>query len=58
MSSLVFETILFLLTLYKLYESIRGRCRRSIMRVILRDGTWAFSIIFGTHALPVRDDSH
>lgn len=46
LSSLAFETFLFALTLIKFFQSI-SRCRSSILFVFMRDGTWAFTLIFG-----------
>ncbi|RPD65628.1 hypothetical protein L227DRAFT_649668 [Lentinus tigrinus ALCF2SS1-6] len=47
---LAFETTLFTLTLYKFVTSIAERSvlgrRNSIMFVLMRDGTWAYAIIF------------
>ncbi|KAI0938655.1 hypothetical protein AcW1_001670 [Taiwanofungus camphoratus] len=46
--SLAFETILFGLTLVKFYSSVSRRLgKRSILFVLVRDGTWAYGIIFG-----------
>ncbi|GJE98011.1 hypothetical protein PsYK624_142330 [Phanerochaete sordida] len=46
-SSLAFETLLFLLTLVKFYHSVAHAFReQSILGVFLRDGTWAFALIF------------
>ena len=48
---LAFETTLFALTLYKFITSVSERSvlgrRNSIMFVLMRDGTWAYAIIFG-----------
>ncbi|EKM49218.1 uncharacterized protein PHACADRAFT_214457 [Phanerochaete carnosa HHB-10118-sp] len=49
LSSLVFETFLFVLTLAKCYRgNLKRRIarRRSVMFLFLRDGTWAFALIF------------
>ena len=48
-SSLVFETFLFALTLAVFLHSLRRRKRehKSIVYVLVRDGTWAFGLIFG-----------
>lgn len=46
LSSLAFETFLFALTLIKFFQSI-SRCRSSILFIFMRDGTWAFTLIFG-----------
>ena len=46
LSSLAFETFLFILTLIKFFQSI-SRERTSILFVFVRDGTWAFALIFG-----------
>ncbi|OBZ78058.1 hypothetical protein A0H81_02321 [Grifola frondosa] len=45
--SLAFETILFALTLVKLFRSVTCVLgRHSIVFVLVRDGTWAYAIIF------------
>jgi hypothetical protein len=47
-SSLAFETLLFVLTLLKFYQSIARSFReQSIIGTFVRDGTWAFALIFG-----------
>lgn len=47
--SLVFETILFLLTLVKFLVAVKqGWGRRPVMREFVTDGTWAYMLIFGT----------
>ncbi|RPD65625.1 hypothetical protein L226DRAFT_237225 [Lentinus tigrinus ALCF2SS1-7] len=47
---LAFETTLLVLTFYKFFTSISGRSvfggKHSIMFVLMRDGTWAYAIIF------------
>ena len=44
---MAFETTLFVLTLVK-FCSLFGQIRKqSIMLVLMKDGTWAFAIIFG-----------
>ncbi|TFK89675.1 hypothetical protein K466DRAFT_597610 [Polyporus arcularius HHB13444] len=47
---LAFETILFVLTLYKFATSVTGPSalgrKNSIIFVLMRDGTWAYGIIF------------
>lgn len=49
LASLVFEAFLFGLTMFAFYRSIlRTLGRRSMLFVFVRDGTWAFGIIFGT----------
>ncbi len=47
--SLAFETTLFLLTLYKFFSvlEINNFHRQPIMVTLVRDGTWAYAIIFG-----------
>lgn len=45
--SLVFETILFVLTLYKFgYAVQQGWGRRPVMKEFVADGTWAYTLIF------------
>lgn len=47
--SLVFETILFLLTLYKFLEAVRsGWGKRPVMQQFIGDGTWAYTLIFSS----------
>ncbi|KAI0711163.1 hypothetical protein C8T65DRAFT_739556 [Cerioporus squamosus] len=52
---LAFETTLFALTLFKFATSVTDRSvlgrRHSIMFVLLRDGTWAYAIIFAAMLL-------
>ena len=44
----MFETVLFGLTLAALPGRIRsGNARRSVVDIIVRDGTWAFAMAFG-----------
>ena len=47
--SLAFETALFLLTLYKFFSvlEITQFHTQSFMVTLVRDGTWAYAIIFG-----------
>ncbi|EPQ49796.1 hypothetical protein GLOTRDRAFT_51577, partial [Gloeophyllum trabeum ATCC 11539] len=53
--SVSFETLLFALTLFKCYQYQRLGWRRSpILRQFVRDGTWAFALIFGRRFLPVK----
>jgi hypothetical protein len=54
MSSLAFETFLFVLTLIKFFQTI-SRDRSSILFIFMRDGTWAFALIFGENAIPTGD---
>jgi len=43
-----FETILFVLTLVKFLAALRdGWGRTSVVYLLVRDGTWAFMLIFG-----------
>jgi len=45
--SLSFETVLFGLTLVKFFTSVSTRLgQQSIMYALVRDGTWAYAIIF------------
>ena len=47
-SSLAFETLLFVLTLVKFSQSVARSFReQSIVGIFVRDGTWAFALIFG-----------
>lgn len=47
--SLAFETLLFLLTMYKFVEAVRnGWGKRPVMQRFVGDGTWAYTLIFGT----------
>lgn len=49
LSPLVFEAYLFALTMYAFCRSVmRNLGKRSILYVFVRDGTWAFIIVFGT----------
>ncbi|TFK89678.1 hypothetical protein K466DRAFT_17068 [Polyporus arcularius HHB13444] len=52
---LAFETTLFALTLFKFATSVSGRSvvgrKDSIMFVLLRDGTWAYAVIFAAMLL-------
>lgn len=46
-SSLAFETFLFILTLVKFYHSVSCSFKeQSIIGIFLRDGIWAFALIF------------
>ncbi|KAA1478232.1 hypothetical protein DENSPDRAFT_661922 [Dentipellis sp. KUC8613] len=48
-TSLVFETLLFSLTVHKFVLAVRdGWGRRPVMRRFVTDGTWAFTLIFLT----------
>ncbi|KAI0785100.1 hypothetical protein C8Q75DRAFT_807956 [Abortiporus biennis] len=45
--SLIIQTILFLLTLVKYFQSVKGSLgRHTLLYVFIRDGTWAFADIF------------
>ncbi|KAI0697144.1 hypothetical protein BC835DRAFT_1339264 [Cytidiella melzeri] len=47
LSSLVFETFLFVLTLIKFLQSVAHNIgKHSILFIFVRDGTWAFALIF------------
>ncbi|GJE89045.1 hypothetical protein PsYK624_051350 [Phanerochaete sordida] len=47
--SLVFETVLFVLTLLKFAHAVRqGWGRRPVMRDFVSDGTWAYTLLFVT----------
>ncbi|KIP08571.1 hypothetical protein PHLGIDRAFT_377084 [Phlebiopsis gigantea 11061_1 CR5-6] len=50
LSSLAFETFLFILTLVKFCQNITRR-QSSILFIFIRDGTWAFALIFATMLL-------
>ena len=44
---LIFETVLFSLTLAALPERIRsGFAGRTLIDIVVRDGIWAFAILF------------
>ena len=48
LSSLAFETFLFALTLIVFFRVVRREYgKSSIIHVFVRDGTWAFALIFG-----------
>ncbi len=51
---MAFETTLFLLTLYKFFSvlEIMKFHRQPIIVTLVRDGTWAYAIIFGTSLAP------
>lgn len=52
-SSLVFETLLFALTLVAFVKRIKEVYKKqSIIFVFFRDGTWAFALIFGMPLFP------
>lgn len=52
LSSLCFETFLFALTLYKFFQGITlDRRRHSVLFLFVRDGTWAYAIIFAAMLL-------
>ncbi|EKM60668.1 uncharacterized protein PHACADRAFT_203825 [Phanerochaete carnosa HHB-10118-sp] len=52
LSSLFFETFLFVLTLYKFFQGIKLEYRQhSILFLFVRDGTWAYAIIFSAMLL-------
>lgn len=47
LSSLTFETFLFVLTLVKFFENAKAVYgRESVIYIFIRDGTWAFAVIF------------
>ncbi|KIP08570.1 hypothetical protein PHLGIDRAFT_377029 [Phlebiopsis gigantea 11061_1 CR5-6] len=47
LSSLCYETLLFFLTFVKFFQSVKLEYERhSIMYIFVRDGTWAYAIIF------------
>lgn len=44
----MFETFLFLLTLVKLFQRVHEmRGEQTALYVFVRDGTWAFVVLFG-----------
>jgi hypothetical protein len=46
---ILFETVLFVLTLIKFLVALRnGWGRTSVVFILMRDGTWAFTLIFGS----------
>lgn len=45
LASLGFEAFLFILTLFKFFQSV-SRSKSSILYIFMRDGTWAFTMIF------------
>jgi hypothetical protein len=46
-----FETVLFVLTLFKFLVALRnGWGRTPVIYLLVRDGTWAFILIFGSYA--------
>ena len=46
-TSLVFETLLFVLSIHKFVGAVRqGWGRRPVMREFITDGTWAYTLIF------------
>lgn len=48
LSSLIFETFLFILTLFVFFRNVRREYKtNSVIHVFVRDGTWAFALIFG-----------
>ncbi|KAH8986466.1 hypothetical protein EDB92DRAFT_1949136 [Lactarius akahatsu] len=47
-----FETVLFILTLFKFIVALRnGWGRTPVLYLLVRDGTWAFILIFGSRRL-------
>ncbi|CAL1708700.1 unnamed protein product [Somion occarium] len=47
LASMGMQTILFILTCYRFYTSVDRRLgTRSILRILIRDGIWAFAFIF------------
>ena len=47
-----FEALLFMLTIYKLVETLyHGWGTTPVLTVIVRDGTWAFAMIFRVYSL-------
>lgn len=55
---LIFETILFALTLAALPRRTGGVLNRSVVDVLIRDGIWAFAIIFGEFQVHLYNLSH
>lgn len=46
---IVFDTLLFALTLVKFVESVReGLGKQPVFHVIVRDATWAYALVCGT----------
>lgn len=55
----MFETFLFVLTLVKFYQSVaRNFGKHSILYIFVRDGTWAFALIFGMFCHPILGRAH
>ena len=49
-----FESVLFILTLIKFVVALRsGWGRTPVVFLLVRDGTWAFMLIFGSPPLPL-----
>ena len=49
-----FETVLFVLTLFKFIVALRnGWGRTPVLFLLVRDGTWAFILIFGSRRLSI-----
>lgn len=48
-AAFLFETALLVLTLFKFFSALResrNRTGLNILRILARDGTWAFAVIF------------
>ncbi|KAJ3566529.1 hypothetical protein NP233_g6948 [Leucocoprinus birnbaumii] len=51
LASLVFQILLFILTSYRFYSTIKGGWGRvPLVSVMMRDGTWAFFLLFFIYA--------
>lgn len=54
-----FESVLFILTLIKFLVALRsGWGRTPVLFLLVRDGTWAFILIFGSPSLPISIPHH
>ena len=54
-----FESVLFILTLIKFLVALRsGWGRTPVLFLLVRDGTWAFILIFGSPSLPFSVARH
>ncbi len=55
----LFESVLFILTLIKFLVALRsGWGRTPVVFLLVRDGTWAFILIFGSLPLPISVPHH
>lgn len=53
-ASIIFQTVMFSLTVYKFAGALRsGWGHIPLVKLLIRDGTWAFILLFGMHPIPV-----